>query len=205
MGVGVARGATGNYYVVANYDPPGNVCNQYRENVQDCGPKHQPIELKKRKFTDIVRTLIMRPFNAFQKECLAAHNELRTKHGAPPLRLGVEICAEAQQWAQTLAAENQMRSRGYVRYGENIFSIHAERVSGNAPVQAWYAEATLYRGHYTPETGHFTQIVWATSVELGVGVARSRTNDVYVVANYFPPGNIQNEHATNVLRWGENV
>lgn len=38
-------------------------------------------------------------------------------------------------------------------------------------------------------TGHFTQVVWKNSKEIGVGKAFSRDNRVYVVALYYPAGN----------------
>jgi Cysteine-rich secretory protein family len=47
--------------------------------------------------------------------------------------------------------------------------------------------------------GHFTQVVWKSSKELGVGKAKSRSGRIYVVANYYPPGNYQGQFAQNVL------
>ena len=43
-------------------------------------------------------------------------------------------------------------------------------------------------------TGHFTQLVWRTSTQVGIGVAyNKRTLTTYVVARYTPPGNIIEE------------
>lgn len=212
IGVGVARSdcdstGSGQYYVVANYDPPGNVVGEYRENVRPRDRNKQPRELHGFSWSGFWAGVV-RPFNRFQQQCLEEHNRLRRVHGAQPLRLKRRMCDEAQNWAQRLAVENHMRSQGWVRYGENIFSMRwtptqgpdgrDSEMPGGKPVLAWYAEGQSYRGEYTAETGHFTQIVWESSVELGVGVARSRTGDVYVVALYYPPGNIQNEFQKNV-------
>jgi hypothetical protein len=49
------------------------------------------------------------------------------------------------------------------------------------------------------ETGSFTQLVWANSRQLGIGIAY--TNDghsAYIVAQYLPPGNYGNEYQENV-------
>ncbi len=35
LGMGVARASSGYYYVVGNYDPPGNYADQFRRNVED--------------------------------------------------------------------------------------------------------------------------------------------------------------------------
>lgn len=46
--------------------------------------------------------------------------------------------------------------------------------------------------------GHFTQVVWTDSKELGVAFARSKSNKLYVVANYSPAGNFVGSFATKV-------
>jgi hypothetical protein len=46
--------------------------------------------------------------------------------------------------------------------------------------------------------GHFSQVVWRDSKELGVAVAKSRTGQIFVVANYSPPGNFIGSFAENV-------
>lgn len=48
-------------------------------------------------------------------------------------------------------------------------------------------------------TGHFTQVVWKGSKEIGVGRATSSGGRTVVVANYRPPGNVLGMFATNVL------
>ena len=48
-------------------------------------------------------------------------------------------------------------------------------------------------------TGHFTQIVWKQSVELGIGKATSN-GCTYVVGRYRPAGNMMNNFRRNVAR-----
>lgn len=49
------------------------------------------------------------------------------------------------------------------------------------------------------KTGHFTQVIWRDSTELGVGMARNRNGEVYVVCNYNPAGNFLGSFTENVL------
>ena len=50
-------------------------------------------------------------------------------------------------------------------------------------------------------TGHFTQVVWKNSVQLGIGIAfSSNSQKAWVVAEYYPPGNVAGQFAANVLR-----
>jgi len=49
-------------------------------------------------------------------------------------------------------------------------------------------------------TGHFSQLVWKGSREIGVG--RAITADghcIFIVCNYHPAGNIAGEYKKNVL------
>ena len=49
--------------------------------------------------------------------------------------------------------------------------------------------------------GHFTQVVWEQTVELGIAFATFQDqgwNKVMVVANYFPTGNMRGESENNV-------
>lgn len=55
---------------------------------------------------------------------------------------------------------------------------------------------------YKSGFGHFTQIVWKSSRKLGLGVAKCQKNggnSVYIVARYFPAGNMLRQFEQNVL------
>lgn len=47
-------------------------------------------------------------------------------------------------------------------------------------------------------SGHFTQVVWKESKELGVAMARNNSGQIFVVANYAPRGNIVGTYTANV-------
>jgi hypothetical protein len=48
------------------------------------------------------------------------------------------------------------------------------------------------------ETGHFTQVVWRQTTQLGCGVSTCRGMDIWV-CEYDPPGNVQGHYRQNVL------
>lgn len=59
----------------------------------------------------------------------------------------------------------------------------------------WYEEISDYsydRPGFRSGTGHFTQMVWADSTQMGAAVV-TQGNRSYAVANYTPPGNVTNE------------
>ena len=46
--------------------------------------------------------------------------------------------------------------------------------------------------------GHFTQVVWKNSKNLGIAKARSSSGKIIVVANYEPAGNFIGQYVQNV-------
>jgi hypothetical protein len=48
--------------------------------------------------------------------------------------------------------------------------------------------------------GHFTQVVWKGSTQLGCGIGVTTGNSVYGVCNYSPAGNYLGQYAENVLK-----
>ena len=138
----------------------------------------------------------------FREEALVKHNLLRQQHGAPALTEDIELTNLAQDWAEHLANTRQMQHRPNNQYGENIYFASGLDVNGEAPVEAWYGEVNLYdysNPGFSPQTGHFTQVVWINSTKVGCGKATSVYGEVFVVCNYDPPGNYQGQFPENVL------
>ncbi|XP_050741178.1 Golgi-associated plant pathogenesis-related protein 1-like [Drosophila biarmipes] len=135
----------------------------------------------------------------FEQEVLNAHNYYRAMHNAPALSLNPMLSQLATNWAHTLVAKNR-REHSQNGYGENIYWAYMTNQDGKDAVRAWYEEISLYNWNhpsFSTQTGHFTQVVWKGSTELGVGFAKSG-NAIFVVCNYNPPGNHKNEFGKNV-------
>ncbi|KAI2657127.1 Golgi-associated plant pathogenesis-related protein 1 [Labeo rohita] len=142
---------------------------------------------------------------SFKKEFLEAHNEYRKQHQAPELTYNDELCSAAQKWADHMLS---IRTLGHSETddGENVYyfsSSVSKPASGKAAVDSWYSEIKDYNfstpGNQ-PGTGHFTQVVWKSSTELGVGLATDGKT-VFVVGQYRPAGNMINAgyYEKNVL------
>merc|ERR1719315_43344 len=134
----------------------------------------------------------------FAKNMLDEHNKYRSRHGVPPLKLDNKMNDYAQNLAESNAAAGEMvhTQRGY---GENLASSEGYPLHGEPKriVQRWYNEISMYPGHYTKESGHFSQVIWKNSKRLGVGFAQ-KGNKLFVAAVYDPPGNVDGQHAENV-------
>uniref|UniRef100_A0A8C5R882 SCP domain-containing protein n=1 Tax=Leptobrachium leishanense TaxID=445787 RepID=A0A8C5R882_9ANUR len=129
----------------------------------------------------------------FEEDFLAAHNAYRKQHGAPPLRLSRELCQSAQKWADHLLSLRSLKHSG-TDHGENLFYKYSSSTK-ELPVDSWYSEIKNYNfGNpgFAGNTGHFTQVVWKDSKEVGVGVATDGKGLFFVVGQYNPAGNITN-------------
>lgn len=86
-------------------------------------------------------------------------------------------------------------------------SIGAD-LTGKKTTDMWYEEEGRYNyrnAQFSTNTGHFTQIVWAGSTQMGAGRAVSSTGAQFVVARYSPAGNVRGKFEENVRPKGSNA
>lgn len=138
----------------------------------------------------------------------AAHNQVRaavqTQTPLPALTWSNELAATAAAWVATCTNVDQFpnihdhnpnRSQGHPYYvGENIYASSGTATAQGA-VQNWASEGSAYvhpdASRCNGNCGHYTQIVWRTTLE--VGCARGNCPSIpygsTIVCNYGPGGN----------------
>jgi len=130
------------------------------------------------------------------------HNKVRAEVGVGKLSWSSELSNYAQSWANELAAKKCkikhsecVDANGRV-LGENIFWGSSYAFYGTLDAStSWYEEKADYKGAPIGETrgkkvGHYTQMVWNSTREVGAGVAYCPNGGIIVVASYHPAGNI---------------
>ncbi len=142
------------------------------------------------------------PIGSVAQQFVDAHNAVRAKHCAPPLTWSKKLAEVAQTWANTL------RDKGCVfghspggKYGENLAAGTVGALDPSSTVGMWYDEIKLYKfpnGGFSMQTGHFTQVVWRSTTQVGCGHVECKGNDIYV-CNYDPPGNWEGQYRAEVL------
>ncbi len=144
--------------------------------------------------------------NDFQQNALDAHNKYRKKHHVGNLVLSKDLCNIAQKYAESLARTGNFAHSGDSYngnpMGENLFACYGMKITGKTMTDDWYNEINDYnfnRPGFTSGTGHFTQVVWKGSKQVGFGYAQARDGYYYGVANYYPAGNYMNEFEDNVF------
>lgn len=119
---------------------------------------------------------------------------MRAKHGSPPLKWSREAARKAQDWAQHLANIGSLQHGNHEDMGQNLAYKAGAELTGEEAVDIWYKEIAQYdfsQPGFKSNTGHFTQLVWASTTHMGAAKA-TKGNQSFVVANYVPPGNVTN-------------
>lgn len=140
------------------------------------------------------------------EEIVRAHNAWRRRVGALPLRWAADLATQAQTRAAYLAAHGCVIEHGLLpeTVGENLYRAGPLRaagrknelsvVSATQVVDAWGAESDDYSFVHDTcaanrQCGHYTQIVWASTEEVGCGMSICPTLGQVWVCNYRPRGN----------------
>ena len=133
------------------------------------------------------------------RDVVETHNRVRAEHCAEPLVWSKKLASVAQGWADRLARECVMQHSGG-KYGENLAAGTASALDGERVSQMWYDEVALYdfgRGGFSPETGHFTQVVWRATERIGCAVSECKGLEIWV-CEYEPAGNVETQYRDNV-------
>ena len=138
---------------------------------------------------------------------LSHHNTARREAGAAALSWSTSLASYAQKWADYLAIKNNCSIKhrdtcgeNGMQYGENIFwGSSAALIQPIEASYGWYGEKKKYKYRKINPTswyptGHYTQMVWKDTKEVGVGMAVCPNGSIIVVANYYPAGNVIGEY-----------
>ena len=129
------------------------------------------------------------------REMLQAHNQVRKQVGVGPLGWSEKLAAQARDWAGTLLSRGTFEHRPNLSYGQNLFTVTGATATAAQVVRTWAAESRNfdYASNRCKGTcGHYTQIVWRNTREVGCAVARGGGREVWV-CDYSPPGNMVGE------------
>lgn len=137
---------------------------------------------------------------ATRQDAMAAlkiHNDARQRVGVQPLIWSAQVAQSAQAYADRLAATDPGEDMDHdpnlrsTPYGENITWLSGGRGSAVTGSNDWLEERIIWEENRPGEVGHYTQMVWHDTRELGIGYATGRSGSVYIVARYNRAGNVE--------------
>jgi len=134
-------------------------------------------------------------------EIVRAHNAWRSRVGVRPVRWSAELAAGAERWAVNLARRGCKLSHSSDDAGENLFWAGPVTATGREPavnpltpamvVASWGAESRFYSHARNScaqgmKCGHYVQIVWSRTTEIGCGASICRDRGQVWVCRYRP-------------------
>ena len=141
----------------------------------------------------------------FDVRILTVHNRERTALGISPLRWNPALAQSAQRWADHLAATGSFEHAPELSsnpQGENLWAGTKGYYSLEARVGAWVREKQYFKLGSFPDNsitgkvgdvGHYTQLVWRDTHEVGCAIATGTREDV-LVCRYSSAGNYIGEN-----------
>ena len=138
-------------------------------------------------------------------DILDNHNYHRKRHQVDILVRNEDIENMAQKYSEYLASISNMKHSENKNYGENLYYCFSNLeicLTGEKVSENWYSEINDYDFNnpgFNDKVGHFTQLVWKGSKEIGCGAACNNKNQCFVTCNYYPPGNYLGQFNNNVL------
>jgi uncharacterized protein YkwD len=134
---------------------------------------------------------------------VAAHNRWRSQVGVPDLSWSAALANSAQAWANHLKSTNcALEHSAGSNYGENLYTASAalwsnkkreiQKITAEDVVDRWASEIENYNhadNSCEGVCGHYTQVVWKDTQQVGCGMAICASKDQVWVCHYYPPGN----------------
>ena len=138
---------------------------------------------------------------------VAAHNKWRSEVGVPDIKWSDTLAKTAQAWADKLKRKGcTLKHSQSSGYGENLYEAspitwsdgtkEVQSVTPQKVVDSWAKEKRNYnhdKNSCSGVCGHYTQVVWKNTKEVGCGMAICKDKSQVWVCNYNPPGNFIGE------------
>lgn len=138
---------------------------------------------------------------------LRKHNIYRCMHNIPLMSWNEDVASQAQAWADH--TKGDMKHGGCEGYGQNLAGLLPEGgYDEENGVKMWYDEVEFTNDglvdSFGMNTGHYTQVVWKATTEVGCGkfvrdtCGNGKGGDCLLVCCYKPPGNYKGQFQDNV-------
>ena len=143
--------------------------------------------------------------DSYKLALLKLHNKLREKHQSPELVENEELNDLASIYAESLVNDKK-RNNQFIIYkgefvGENIIISESKKPEDTfKKILDEIKEYDFNINKFTKKAGHFTQLIWKATTDIGCGFCADKVNSkYYTVLLYYPAGNILGKFCENIL------
>ena len=138
-------------------------------------------------------------------------NLIREIHQVPDLISSPDIDSIAQSFSNKLSkngGELEFSNNTYKgeELGEITFYNEVGEINTESVIDNWYSEEKNFEYNIdNQEASPFAQLVWKSSRLIGIGLSKDNKGGTYIVANFYPVGNVTNQYHLNVFKPKDNV
>ena len=132
------------------------------------------------------------------EQVVQTHNKYRAEVGVPPIQWSSALANQAQEWANHLASNLIFQHSQSQSEGENLWIGTSHAFSFTQMIDNFGGEKQNFRFGVFPDVsktgswvdvGHYTQVVWRTTTQVGCAGSDGRDGNYRFVCRYSPPGN----------------
>jgi hypothetical protein len=152
----------------------------------------------------------LRTSTDIDQRLLDAHNAERVRLGIPPLKWSDKLARQSLSWARQLAQSEGLEHSDTADYndpeegeeGENLWRGTKGYYTPEQMVNLWVDERKIFINGPFPrnsttgqwrDVGHYTQLIWRSTTEVGCAIATGAEDDV-LVCRYLEGGNVIGEN-----------
>ena len=141
-----------------------------------------------------------------KKGIISEINYIREIHQVSELIQSIDIDSIAQSFANKLAkngGELEFSNNTYKgeELGEITFYNELGELNTEAVIDTWYEDEKEFEYNVkNQEATPFAQLVWKNTKLIGIGLSKDQKGGTYVVANFYPTGNVADQYNLNVFK-----
>ena len=141
-----------------------------------------------------------------KKGIISEINHIRKIHQVSELMPSNDIDSIAQSFSNKLSkkgGEFEFSNNTYKgeELGEISFYNELGEVNTEAVIETWYEyEKNFEYNVKNQEATPFAQLVWKSSKLIGIGLSKDSKGGTYIVANFYPAGNVTDKYDENVFK-----
>ena len=146
-----------------------------------------------------------------KEEIISEINSIREIHQVPPLISSPDIDSIAQSFSNLLSKKGGELEFSNNKYkgeelGEITFYNEIGEVNTELIIDNWYSDEKNFEYEAkNQEATTFAQLVWKSSQLIGLGLSKDTRGGTYIVANFYPVGNVADQYHLNVFKPKEDI